>query len=182
MTSVEQRPEDLEGKSRSIPWIGLVGLILAAVAIFGSVAVAIRLIDDEKKHDQLAVKLKDIEDLQPLMDLQFANLNQNLNSLLLRVQMMRDQPSFKDKDGKVRAELCTRSDGTSGLRLIDKNGTARAFLGTDANGTPFLTLFDKNGTMRAILGVTATPAFLFNEAGRTPEGALTIFDAKGKIS
>ncbi|MHC4137628.1 MAG: hypothetical protein ACYTDU_17740 [Planctomycetota bacterium] len=99
---------------------------------------------DEGLFAQLMGKIEKMESEEMWRKVQaLSSINQELSRKI--AQMRAEKPSAKDRDGKVRAELCTRPSGRSGLRLTDKNGTVRGFLGTEADGSPFLTLSDAKG-------------------------------------
>ena len=99
---------------------------------------------DEGLITQLMGKIEKMESEEMWRKVQaLSSINQELSRKI--AQLRAEKPSAKDRDGKVRAELCTRPSGRSGLRLTDKNGTVRGFFGTEADGSPFLTLYDAKG-------------------------------------
>jgi len=63
--------------------------------------------------------------------------------------------AFLDAKGKRRAELTTKSDGSSLLALHDKSGWVRLTLTQLTEGTAFLTLHDEENRIRVLLEVAS---------------------------
>jgi len=159
-------------------------LAIAATSLSVAKRVTRHHTDTKESFEQIRAKIVQVQDkvwlsLTRLNEL-MRNVARNENKLAEFRHRVQGSLRFEDKQGKVRIELYAYKAGATGLRLTDQNGKVRALLGMDVDGTPFLILLDKNGQPRAVLGVATTGASITGTLAKTPEGALTIFDAEGK--
>ena len=127
--TLEQRLERLERQNRWMKRIGMLGLAVAAAVLLSGQA---------KAKDLQHLKVRSLT----LIDAKGRN----------RVVLTDYGLRVSDLNGKTRAMLVARGDGSSGLHLYDKNGKNRATLGTLVDGSPRLLLYDKSGNARMSLG------------------------------
>jgi hypothetical protein len=97
---------------------------------------------------------------------------------------------LRNSDGKTRATLSVRSDGTPGLAMLDAGDKIRAMLSLSTDGSAGLMMNDGDGVPRLLLSVlpNGTPSLGIYDAGKKlrallstdPSGApaLTLFDAE----
>ncbi|MBX6312490.1 MAG: hypothetical protein IRY99_06155 [Isosphaeraceae bacterium] len=77
---------------------------------------------------------------------------------------------LRDKEGRMRAALAIRPDGTPGLGFFDEKGAPRLSLELGSDGAPSVSLLAPGGTPQAALAIR-------------PDGTpgLGLFDAQGKV-
>lgn len=100
---------------------------------------------------------------------------------------------LRDTDGRIRAALAIRPDGTPGLGFFDAKGTPRMSFDLAADGAPGVNLYDTNGILKGALAIRpdGTPGLgLFGTEGKvglsldiTPKGTpgVNLFDPAGQV-
>ena len=85
---------------------------------------------------------------------------------------------LRDKEGRARAALTIRPDGTPGLAFYDEKATTRMSLDLGADGgdddTPGVNIYGREGELRAALTIRpdGTPGLGFFDKGRNPRLSL----------
>lgn len=90
-----------------------------------------------------------------------------------------------DKDGKTRAALAVKADGSPGLLLYDGDGKVRAALRVRSDGSAALSLHDPDGSNRAALDTQSNGSAsltLTNKSGKGGVGLAVLPDGKAGIS
>lgn len=100
---------------------------------------------------------------------------------------------IRDGEGRMRAALGIRPDGTPGFGLFDEKGTPRLSFDLALGGAPGVNLYDSQGTLKGALAIRpdGTPGLgLFGSQNKvgislemTPQGApgVNIFDGAGQV-
>ena len=161
--TIEQRLERLERQNRWMKRIGALGLAVAAAVLLSGQA-----------------KGKDLQDLKArsltLIDANGKNRVVLADSLTLidpygrnRVVLADYGLRVLDINGKTRATLFARGDGSSSLDLYDRNGKMLMALRALRDGLPSLALWDKNGKQGValrMLGDGSSRLLLYDTNGK----------------
>ncbi len=167
--TIEQRLERLERQNRWMKRIGALGLAVAAPVLLSGQA-----------------KGKDLQHLKARSLTLIDGYGRN------RVVVADYGLRVSDINGKTRAMLFARGDGSPRLDLRDKNGKTRMSFRALLDGSPSLDLWDKNGKQGValrMLGDGSSRLLLYDKNGknRAALGAyadgssrLILFDTNGK--
>ena len=84
-------------------------------------------------------------------------------------------------DDQIRAMLHVSEDGSPILEFADAEGKDRARLALKEDGSPYLCLADAERKIRAVLGSTSLVATKTGAVTKTAASSLVLFDKEGKV-